>query len=108
MLFLYLKIGGYVGMLQKLFKSRDKPENKLSNNTHSFFIGQSSSSKRVNEKTAMTMSAVYSCVRILSEILASLPFHVYEITNVGSRKATKYNLYNLLIMNPIVNDEFYF
>ena len=89
-----------MGILSGLFKSRDKPENKLSNNTHSFFIGHSSSGKRVNEKTAMTMSAVYSCVRILSETLASLPLHVYEITDVGSRKATNHSLYHLLHNEP--------
>ncbi|NEW66046.1 phage portal protein [Carnobacteriaceae bacterium zg-84] len=83
-----------------LFRSRDKPENKLSNNSYSFFIGQSSSGKRVNERTAMTMSAVYSCVRILSETLASLPLHVYEITDVGSQKATNHSLYNLLHNEP--------
>ena len=89
-----------MGILQGLFKSRDKPENKLSNNSYSFLIGQSSSGKRVNERTAMTMSAVYSCVRILSETLASLPLHVYEITDVGSQKATNHTLYNLLHNEP--------
>lgn len=80
--------------------TRDKPENKLSNNSYTFFIGQSSSGKRVNEKTAMTMSAVYSCVRILSETLASLPLHVYETTDVGSKKATSHSLYHLLHNEP--------
>lgn len=89
-----------MGILSGLFKSRDKPENKLSNNSHSFFVGQSSSGKRVNEKTAMTMSAVYSCVRVLSETLASLPLHVYENTEVGSKKATQHSLYNLLHNEP--------
>ncbi|MBD3948452.1 phage portal protein [Tuanshanicoccus lijuaniae] len=83
-----------------LFRSRDKLENKLSNNSYSFFIGQSSSGKRVNERTAMTMSAVYSCVRILSETLASLPLHVYERTDVGSKKATYHSLYNILHNEP--------
>lgn len=55
-------------ILSRLFKSRDKPINKLSGNNHSFFIGQIKW-KRVNEKTAMQMTAVYSCVRILSETL---------------------------------------
>lgn len=89
-----------MGILSGLFKSRDKPENKLSDNSHSFFVGQSSSGKRVNEKTAMTMSAVYSCVRVLSETLASLPLHVYENTEVGSKKATQHSLYNLLHNEP--------
>lgn len=87
-------------ILRRLFKSRDKPSNKLSGNNHSFFIGQTSSGKRVNEKTAMQMTAVYSCVRILSETLASLPLHIYEITDLGSKKATNHYLYNLLHNEP--------
>ncbi|MBF0714953.1 phage portal protein [Gemella palaticanis] len=87
-------------ILSRLFKSRDKPINKLSGNNHSFFIGQTSSGKRVNEKTAMQMTAVYSCVRILSETLASLPLHIYEITDLGSKKATNHYLYNLLHNEP--------
>ncbi|QWQ39510.1 phage portal protein [Gemella sp. zg-570] len=87
-------------ILSRLFKSRDKPINKLSGNNHSFFIGQTASGKRVNEKTAMQMTAVYSCVRILSETLASLPLHIYEITDLGSKKATNHYLYNLLHNEP--------
>ena len=89
-----------MGILSGIFKSRDKPENRLSNNSHSFFIGSSTSGKRVNEKTALQMTAVYSCVRILSETLASLPLHVYETTEVGSKKATNHALYNLLHNEP--------
>lgn len=87
-------------ILSGLFKSRDKPNNQLSNNHHSFLIGQSSSGKRVNEKTAMQMTAVYSCVRILSETLASLPLHVYQYTPIGSEKAIQHPLYRLLHDEP--------
>ena len=89
-----------MGILSGIFKSRDKPENRLSNNSHSFFIGSSTSGKRVNEKTALQMTAVYSCVRILSETLANLPLHVYETTEVGRKKATNHALYNLLHNEP--------
>ncbi|MFM1525129.1 phage portal protein [Helcococcus bovis] len=89
-----------MGILSGLFKSRDKPENKLSHNSYTFFTGQSSSGKRVNERTAMQMTAVYSCVRILSETLASLPLHVYETTEVGNKKATSHSLYHLLHDEP--------
>lgn len=85
-----------MGILTGLFKSRDKPSNALSGNSHSFFVGQSTSGKRVNEKTAMTMSAVYSCVRILSETLASLPLHIYEVSETGTSKAIKHPLYKVL------------
>lgn len=87
-------------ILSKLFKSRDKPNNQLSNNHYSFLSGQSSSGKRVNEKTAMQMTAVFSCVRILSETLASLPLHVYQYTSIGSEKAIKHPLYYLLHDEP--------
>ena len=36
-------------------------------------MGGSSSGKIVNERSAMQMSAVYACVRILAEAIASLP-----------------------------------
>ena len=32
--------------------------------------------KRVNERSAMQMTAVYSCIRILSEAFAGLPLHL--------------------------------
>ena len=54
-------------------RSRDKPENRTSGSGYAFFMGGSTSGKRVNERTAMQMTAVYSCVRILSEAVASLP-----------------------------------
>ena len=46
------------------------------------------------------MTAVYSCVRILSETLASLPLHVYEVTDTSTKKATEHMLYTLLHDEP--------
>ena len=46
-----------------LFKTRDKPQNRINGSTYSFLMGGSSSGKRVTERTAMQMTAVYSCVR---------------------------------------------
>lgn len=63
-------------------------------------MGASSSGRRVTERTAMQMTAVYSCVRILSETLASLPLHIYESSETNSRKATKHPLYKLLHDEP--------
>ena len=56
-----------MGILSGIFKSRDKPQNATSGSAYRFFIGGSSSGKNVNERSAMQMTAVYSCVRILSE-----------------------------------------
>lgn len=83
-----------------IIKSRDKPKDNISDNRHRYITGISSSGRNVNEQTAMTMSAVYACVRILSETIASLPLHVYEYTELGSTKAIKHPLYRILHDEP--------
>ena len=69
-----------------IFRLRDKPKNATAGSSFSFFLGGSTSGKRVTEQSAMQMTAVYSCVRILSEAIASLPLHVYETQTDGSRQ----------------------
>ena len=82
-------------------RSRDKPENRTSGSSYSFFLGNSTSGKRVNERTAMQMTAVYSCVRILSEAVASLPLQFYRYTDDGGKeKAVDHPLYFLLHDEP--------
>ena len=83
-----------------LFKSRDNPQNRTAGSAYSFFMGGTSSGKRVNERSAMQMTAVYSCVRILSEAVASLPLHVYRNTDTGTEKATDHPLYTILHDEP--------
>ena len=89
-----------MGILSGLFKSRDKPQNRTAGSAYSFFMGGSSSGKRVNERSAMQMTAVYSCVRILSEAVASLPLHVYKYTDTGTAKAVEHPLYTILHDEP--------
>jgi len=62
-----------------LFRARDKPRNQLGGGV-SFPWGGTASGKAVNEQTAMTVTAVYACVRILGEAIAGLPLHVYRYT----------------------------
>jgi HK97 family phage portal protein len=84
-----------------LFRSRDKPQNSLNGSRYSFFFGGTSSGKSVNEHTAMQMTAVYSCVRILSETVAGLPLHVYKYNdNGGKEKYLAHPLYKLLHDEP--------
>ena len=90
-----------MGFIIDLFRKRDGPVNRTSGSAYSFFLGNSSSGKRVNERTAMQMTAVYSCVRILSEALASLPIHVYKYNEQGGKeKALNHPLYFLLHDEP--------
>lgn len=90
-----------MGILKGLFKSRDKPQNRTAGSTYSFYLGSSTSGKRVTERSAMQMTAVYACVRILSEAIAGLPLHLYRYTDEGSKeKAIDNPLYFLLHDEP--------
>ncbi|MDO5390258.1 MAG: phage portal protein [Eubacteriales bacterium] len=90
-----------MGILSGLFRTRDAPKNRTSGSSYTFFMGGSASGKRVNERTSMQMTAVYSCVRILSEAVASLPLNVYRYTeNGGKEKAIDHSLYRLLHDEP--------
>lgn len=87
--------------LSGLFRSRDKPRNSTSGSSYRFFYGQSSSGKCVTERSAMQMTAVYACVRILSEAVAGLPLHLYKWGDSGSKeKAVDHPLYFLLHDEP--------
>jgi HK97 family phage portal protein len=49
----------------------------------------------------MQMTAVYSCVRILTEAVAGLPLHVYQYSDSdGKKKAIDHPLYRLLHDEP--------
>lgn|GEM_PF-3872317 len=45
------------------------------------------SGKNVNARTAIQVSAVSACVRVIAETVASLPFAVFEQDKQGSQKA---------------------
>ena len=90
-----------MGILSGLFRTRDAPQNRTSGSSYSFFMGSAASGKHVNERTSMQMTAVYSCVRILSEAVASLPLNVYRYTDSGGKeKAIDHTLYRLLHDEP--------
>lgn len=54
----------------------------------------------VNEETALKFSAVFACVRILAESVASLPLPVYKRLKVGRERAIDHPLYSLLHDQP--------
>ncbi len=90
-----------IPILNRFFKSRDKPiKDYLPSKAYSYFFGGTSSGKTVNERTAMQTTAVYACVRILSETIASLPLHIYKYKDKGKEKATTHQLYYLLHDEP--------
>ncbi|EGF07477.1 HK97 family prophage LambdaSa04 [Streptococcus sanguinis SK1057] len=91
-----------MGILERLGlkRQRGEPENKYEGNDFSLLFGRTTSGKTVNERTALQTTAVYACVRILSETIASLPLHVYRYTEGGKAKDTEHVLYTLLHDEP--------
>ncbi|MBO5569118.1 MAG: phage portal protein [Clostridia bacterium] len=84
-------------------KPRDTPElpdiqNNVRDSGTLFVFGQSTSGERVDEKSAMQIATVYACVRLLAESVASLPLHLYRVTNDegGKEKARDHPLYKIL------------
>ena len=90
-----------MGILSGLFHSRDKPTNATSGSSYRCLLGGSTSGKAVTERSAMQMTAVYSCVRILAEAIAGLPLHLYTYKDDGGKeKAIGHPLYLLLHDEP--------
>ncbi len=87
-------------LISRFFEARAGPKNSLPGSTYSFFFGSTTSGKTVNERTAMQTTAVYACVRILAETIASLPLHTYRYTINGKEKATDHQIYRLLADEP--------
>ena len=83
----------------RLFHSRDKPRDAISA-APSFYFGASGAGKSVTVNSAIQMSTVYACVRVIAETIASLPLHVYEVTGKGNMKATEHPLYRVLHDEP--------
>ena len=90
-----------MGIFSGLFRSRDKPQDRTAGSAYSFYMGGTTSGKIVTERSAMQMTAVYSCVRILAEAVAGLPLHLYRYKEDGGKeKAIEHPLYLLLHDEP--------
>ena len=86
-----------MGIFSSLFHSRDKPQNRTAGSGYTFYLGGTTSGKTVTERSAMQMTAVYSCVRILAEAVAGLPLHLYRYKEDGGKEKA--------IDHPLLHDE---
>ena len=86
-----------MGIFSSPFHSRDKPQNRTAGSGYTFYLGGTTSGKTVTERSAMQMTAVYSCVRILAEAVAGLPLHLYRYKEDGGKEKA--------IDHPLLHDE---
>ena len=88
-----------VNFFKLLFKARGQPTDSVSS-APAFYMGQSVSGKIVNERSSMQTTAVFACVRIIAETVASLPLHTYRYKDEGKEKMYTHPLYRLLHDEP--------
>ena len=89
-----------MSFLSSVFK-RARPSDRMAGSGYRFYFGQTDAGKVVNERSAMQMTAVYACVRVLAESIASLPLHLYIRNGDGNRtRAEDHRLYFLLHDEP--------
>lgn len=65
----------------KALLSRDKPDQ-----TGSWFVPITSAGQYVDEDSALRYSAVWACVRVISETMATLPWQVFQKTKTGRKE----------------------
>jgi len=63
-------------------------------------VRESKTGVNVTEDTAMKFGAVYACVRIIAETIASLPLNVYRRVGEGKEKAPDHPLFDKLHNKP--------
>lgn len=62
-------------------------------------FGGASNVSAVTEATALSLSSVWACVRVLSESFATLPVNVYQLSDNGRQRVSGHPIASLM-MNP--------
>lgn len=91
-----------MGILSSFRRKPRQIKNYEPYNAQYLFVNRNSASgKKVTEESALQITAVYACVRVLAETLAGLPLHVYRYNSSGGKeKYRNHPLYKLLHDEP--------
>jgi phage portal protein BeeE len=81
-------------------KKKPKVQDNLSTSRSIYWGGGSAAGVHVNEESAMRTAAVYACVRVISETIASLPVNIYRYEDDGTKRTPNHHLHNLLHNAP--------
>lgn len=84
-------------LLSKRADPLENPQNPLDFEDLTEFFSSYSS---VSEEAGMKLSAVYSCINVLSSNLAQLPLHVMRRNGKSVERATDHPAYDLLHLEP--------
>lgn len=85
---------------KRLFRPRAEPKDFYTSPGRTYLFGPTTSGNNVTEYSAMQTTAVYSCVRILSEAVASLPLYIYRYNGNAKERVYDHPLYHILHDEP--------
>jgi len=85
---------------RRLFEKRDLIFQSYDGWEDIFAFGPTSSGKTVNQQNALSVSAVYACVRILSDSISKLPFQAYRRVDGGREQADNHPVNYVLTVRP--------
>jgi HK97 family phage portal protein len=90
-----------VSFILRLMGETLAPRNPMDDRWYGLGTSMSVAGVPVDAETAMKISAVWACVRLLSETIASLPLMVYRrLDNGGRERATNHPLFAVLHDQP--------
>ena len=90
-----------MSIFSRIFKARGSPKNSLPGDGYRPYVGRTTSGNSVTQRSSMQLTAVYCCVRVLSEAVAGLPLITYRYGKNGTKeRATDHPLYLLLHDEP--------
>lgn len=69
-----------------------------------FFGGPNAAGQVVSIETVLALSTVWSCVRLISETIATLPLNLYETDGVNKKIAVNHPLQGVLKVSPNIDD----
>lgn len=82
-------------------RSLENPSTPLDPDYDSGWYGaESSSGIRISREKALTYSAVWRAVTLISSTVAKLPLHIYKRTGQGKERAVNHPAYKLVRFNP--------
>ncbi len=92
-----------MGFLTRLLEPKAATFGPLDDFWYRDIAGATASGVRINPKTALAISTVYACVRIISSTLAMLPLVVYQRQSDGGKeRAPNHPVFDLLHTQPNV------
>lgn len=89
-----------MGFWQRLFGKEQKASSSLQLFREIYGGRESRSGVSVNSNSALEVTTVLACLRVIAEGISQVPFRVFQDTDAGRRVAVEHPLYRVLYRRP--------